>query len=64
MRRELNPDFEEELDRVFRGGSWFFTADGARAAYRGWNYPGVRNDYLGFRLAYDSTKGEQHEKEE
>jgi len=37
--------------RVIRGGSWNNHARNARAAYRNWNHPGIRNDNLGFRLA-------------
>lgn len=37
--------------RVFRGGSWYTLARSVHAAYRDWFPPGVRNDYLGFRLA-------------
>ena len=38
-------------DRVIRGGSWSDCARFCRAAYRYWNHPGNRNDWLGFRLA-------------
>ena len=37
--------------RVFRGGSWFNSADFARAAYRYWYGPGGRGDNLGLRLS-------------
>jgi formylglycine-generating enzyme required for sulfatase activity len=38
-------------DRVDRGGSWLSDAQRCRVAYRdGW-YPGIRLNYLGFRLA-------------
>ena len=37
--------------RVNRGGSWFNTADLARAANRNGNYPGGRGDRLGLRLS-------------
>ena len=37
--------------RVFRGGCWYVTADRLRAAYRYWNAPGFRSNFLGFRLA-------------
>ena len=39
------------LSRVSRGGSWFSYARGCRAADRGRDAPGIRNGYLGFRLA-------------
>ena len=38
-------------NRVNRGGSWLFTADDARAAYRYGSYPGRRYDLLGLRLS-------------
>ncbi len=38
-------------NRVGRGGGWVNDAVGCRAATRGGDPPGVRNDYLGFRLA-------------
>ena len=41
----------EGPDRVLRGGSWFFTAVFARAAYRGGEDPGYRFNFLGFRLS-------------
>jgi len=37
--------------RVVRGGSWDNHARNARAASRNWLPPGVRYDFLGFRLA-------------
>ena len=62
MRRELNPDFEEELDRVRRGGGWVFDPAGARVAIRYSFAPGNRGDFLGLRLVHDTNhqQGEQH----
>ena len=37
--------------RVFRGGSWDYTADHCRSASRNGYSPGYRVNYLGFRLA-------------
>jgi formylglycine-generating enzyme required for sulfatase activity len=37
--------------RVVRGGSWYNAPGFARSAYRFWFEPGVRDDYLGFRVA-------------
>nr|WP_273703197.1 formylglycine-generating enzyme family protein [Candidatus Accumulibacter vicinus] len=37
--------------RVVRGGSWSSKPEVARAAFRYWDEPGLRNDDLGFRLA-------------
>jgi formylglycine-generating enzyme required for sulfatase activity len=37
--------------RVFRGGSWIFSAHLARAAFRYWLEPATRYPYIGFRLA-------------
>jgi len=36
-------------DRVARGGSWFYIARFARAAFRDYFGPGNADDYLGFR---------------
>jgi formylglycine-generating enzyme required for sulfatase activity len=41
----------EGPDRVARGGSWSFTADFARPAYRNGCNPGCRFSSLGFRLS-------------
>jgi hypothetical protein len=62
MRRELNPDFEEELDRVYRGGSWSYSAQFARVAFRFRFDPARRHGILGLRLAHDTNhqQGEQH----
>ena len=39
-------------NRVSRGGSWFsYRASHCRSAYRYWSYPGLRFNYLGFRVA-------------
>jgi formylglycine-generating enzyme required for sulfatase activity len=37
--------------RIFRGGSWFYDARGARTTYRDFASPNYRSSYLGFRLA-------------
>ena len=37
--------------RVFRGGSWDYSARGCRVSYRGFNNPGYRYNALGVRLA-------------
>jgi formylglycine-generating enzyme required for sulfatase activity/energy-coupling factor transporter ATP-binding protein EcfA2 len=41
-------------DRVVRGGSWYFHRDLARCAMRGGHVPGLRYDYVGFRLVLRS----------
>ncbi|MBF0424148.1 MAG: SUMF1/EgtB/PvdO family nonheme iron enzyme [Magnetococcales bacterium] len=41
--------------RVFRGGSWIGSARIVRAAYRSWDFPVFRSDYLGFRCARVSS---------
>ena len=38
-------------DRVFRGGSWNFTADGCRSASRSYSSPGLRYITFGFRIS-------------
>jgi formylglycine-generating enzyme required for sulfatase activity len=41
----------EGSDRVIRGGGWFFIAAFCRSAYRYWDSPEYRRNYLGFRVA-------------
>jgi len=36
--------------RVYRGGSWYFSSSICRVAFRFYNYPTGRSDFLGFRL--------------
>ena len=36
--------------RMIRGGSWDLSAGLLRSAYRDYNYPGIRYNYVGFRL--------------
>jgi formylglycine-generating enzyme required for sulfatase activity len=36
--------------RVMRGGSWFYSVDGARSVYRGSDSPSGRGSVIGFRL--------------
>ncbi len=36
--------------RVVRGGSWYYSLDNARAAFRSWNLPSRRLDRGGFRV--------------
>jgi formylglycine-generating enzyme required for sulfatase activity len=40
-------------DRVQRGGSWDFDPQLARVAYRSYDDPGYRGNYLGLRLVRD-----------
>ena len=42
---------EKEVYRVVRGGSWNLNARPCRSAYRTWNFPANRLDFLGFRCA-------------
>ena len=39
------------VSRVFRGGGWTSDARYCRPAARSWNYPGLRNNGIGFRVA-------------
>lgn len=66
MQRELNPDFDPEILRVYRGGCWSISAQFARVASRYRDDPADRDDILGLRLVHDINhqQGEQHEKEE
>jgi formylglycine-generating enzyme required for sulfatase activity len=43
-------DLDVKSNRVLRGGCWNFRPSYARVADRGWDSPGTRNYYLGFRL--------------
>ena len=45
----------DDESRVYRGGSWVFSADVARAASRGRFLPGGRGGSLGFRLVREGT---------
>ena len=42
--------------RVVRGGSWYFTADYCRSAFRDWVLPSARGGNLGFRVVRSSGK--------
>ena len=49
---ENNPRNDTQASyRVFRGGSWDDNASYCRVAYRYWDSPGSRGDFLGLRLA-------------
>jgi formylglycine-generating enzyme required for sulfatase activity len=41
--------------RVVRGGCWYGFAEDCRSASRNWYCPGLRADFLGFRVAVSST---------
>lgn len=43
-------------NRVNRGGSWLYSADNCRSAYRDGSDPGFRGNDLGFRLALSSVR--------
>jgi formylglycine-generating enzyme required for sulfatase activity len=43
--------------RVFRGGSWFNSADYCRVACRDFHHPGSRDGILGFRAAFVPQSG-------
>jgi formylglycine-generating enzyme required for sulfatase activity len=45
-----DPLCETGSDRVFRGGSWYSSAQDCRVAYRNYNSPGVRYLGIGFRV--------------
>jgi formylglycine-generating enzyme required for sulfatase activity len=48
-------DLDDRRYRVVRGGSWFVTGTGLRAAYRGSLNPTDENSNLGFRCARSSS---------
>jgi formylglycine-generating enzyme required for sulfatase activity len=39
--------------RRLRGGGWMYAGFYARSAFRGWNTPDSRQNWLGFRVACD-----------
>jgi formylglycine-generating enzyme required for sulfatase activity len=43
-------------DRVYRAGGWFDVAQVCRSADRYWNFPVLRSNSLGFRVAVSSTQ--------
>ena len=45
-------DDTDSLNRVFRGGSYFFNADDCRSANRNYFLPTFRDNYVGFRLVF------------
>ena len=51
-RNPLGPEAGET--RVLRGGSWNYVSSYLRCANRGWNYPDIRDYYLGFRCGLSS----------
>jgi formylglycine-generating enzyme required for sulfatase activity len=61
---EFCAQFEKGPDRVNRGGSWNNTADNARAANRGRNFPGFRDLNVGFRLCCDADYPEHTQRSE
>lgn len=48
--------FDRATYRVIRGGSWLFSAENCRSAFRRRFWPEYRNDYLGFRVAVAQPK--------
>ncbi|HIO91687.1 MAG TPA: formylglycine-generating enzyme family protein, partial [Leucothrix mucor] len=48
---------ESGEDRVLRGGSWINGGLRVRSAYRDWDAPDDRDDYIGFRFSLRSSKG-------
>ena len=58
--RAGDPRFEalsgsQEIRRLVRGGSWGFTHGSARCAYRDGSRPGLRVNFLGFRVVLRSA---------
>lgn len=47
---------EDDASRVLRGGGWSDTARLCRSAFRGWDSPGYRFNFLGFRVLRSSIK--------
>ena len=60
-RVELKHEFKQDPNRVFRGGSWRYTADRARAAYHIGGSPVYRPGHLGFRLVRDQVSPRENE---
>jgi formylglycine-generating enzyme required for sulfatase activity len=49
--READTGTSTDVERVVRGGSWYYDLDSLRAANRSWYSPVVRGDNGGFRCA-------------
>ena len=47
----------QATDRVIRGGSWYSNPRFVRSAYRCRGTPGIRDGYLGFRVARVQSGG-------
>ena len=47
---------KDDRPRVLRGGSWVGYPRKCRSAYRGRDDPGLRDDYIGFRVACGGAK--------
>ena len=60
-RVELKHEFKQDPNRVYRGGSWFYSADYARAAFRDRLYPGSRDGLLGLRHVRDQGSPRENE---
>ena len=43
---------ENGSDRVYRGGGWGLVPRDCRSTFRGYWYPSLRSDYVGFRLMF------------
>jgi len=41
--------------RVLRGGTWIFRSGNIRSAYRNWDEPDSYSEFIGFRLALDTS---------
>jgi formylglycine-generating enzyme required for sulfatase activity len=47
----LGPESDQGQSRVIRGGSWNFNVGYSRSAVRGFQFPSVADDYIGFRCS-------------
>ena len=62
MYKKIDFDmFDRDSHRVYRGGSWNYAAVYARAANRYGSYPGIRVNFLGFRLCRDLFNSQEAE---
>ncbi|MGF1477967.1 MAG: formylglycine-generating enzyme family protein [Cyanophyceae cyanobacterium] len=47
---------KKSANRTLRGGSWSYTPEACRSAFRNYDYPDLRNDIIGFRVVCSGAR--------